>query len=165
MTEPEMQLGRTGEAERGAAGVAAVTCGRRPDPAHGAPPPCWIAEATDWQRLEYACAVLRRYAISAHPALGEDPETTGERLRAAILARFPDADGAYLFWTVPDDEACFTPGGQLRAPLTVYRHGSGTDAAARAALQLVALTAHPGPRPGTLTVRPRSGSFTPPDGI
>ncbi len=163
MKEPVAQLGHTDGAGRGVGFVpTTVACSWQPNPAHGAPPPCWVAAATDRQRLEYACAVLRHYAISVYPALGEDPETTAERLRAAILTGLPDDSGAYLFWTGPDDDACFTPDGRMKGPLTVYRDGTGTpaDTAFHAALHLVALTAHPGRRPNTWTVTPRSDHRT-----
>lgn len=136
------------------AGPAAVACCWQPDPTRGNPPPCWIASATARQRLEHACAVLRWYGIAAHTGLGDNPDFIRTRLLAAIRADFPDADGAYLFWTAPDDHAGFTADGALTGPLTVYVGGSAIGQAARAALDCVGFTAADGPKPGTLLVRP-----------
>ncbi len=73
-------------------------------------------------------------------------------IRAATLARFPHADGSYLFWTAPDDHACFTPDGDLTRSLTVYVDGPGIERAFHGALHLVALTAEPGTQSNTMNV-------------
>ena len=136
------------------AAPAAVTCSWQPSPARGEPPACWVASASARQRLEHACALLRWYGIAAHPALGDNPEFTRIRLRTAIQADFPDAEGAYLFWTAPDNQECFTAAGDLTSPLTLYIDGSGLGRAARAALDLVGFSVEDGPKPGTLLVGP-----------
>lgn len=133
---------------------AVVACCWRPDPAHGSPPPCWVAAATSRQRLEHACAVLRWYGVAAHLARGDDPEVTRSRLRTAILAGFPQAKGAYVFWTASDDQDCFTADGNLTGPLTLYVDGSNIGRSARAAFDLVGLSVEDGPRPGTLLIGP-----------
>lgn len=131
------------------------SCGCRPQVGL-APPVCWVRSAPDRERLSHACAVLRHYGIVAYPALGpQDAATTRDRICASMLARFPDWDGAYVFWTDVEDERSVGCEGALRRPLVVQVGGPGIETSLRAALELVGLDVQAGPVPGTLMVAGR----------
>lgn len=131
----------------------ATPCRCVPDVRSSAVPDCWLRSASDRDRLQHACALLRRHGIAALAALSSgDPAATGKRIQALLRARFPEADGAYVFWTQAEDERCLAPDGALLTPLLAHATGPSVDSATVAALAAVGLVAEPGPEPGTLLV-------------
>lgn len=119
----------------------------------GFPLPAQWRPAADRDRLAQACAVLRQVGIVAYPALGPpDAAQTRERIRAGLLARFPAADCAYLFWTQDEDLRCVGRDGTLSAPLLVHAGGTAISTSAQAAFEMVGLRTESGPEPGTLIV-------------
>ncbi|MEO9137670.1 MAG: hypothetical protein ABI345_01245 [Jatrophihabitans sp.] len=121
-----------------------------PDVGSSAVPDCWLRSASDRDRLQHACALLRRHGITVLAALSSaDPAATGTRIQAMVTARFPDADGAYVFWTQAEDERCLAADGTLLTPLMVHAAGPAVEVAVLAALAGVGLGAEPGPTPGT----------------
>lgn len=102
-------------------------------------------------RLLLALANLASYGIEAHSALGTNPDATRTHLRAAILARYPQATGSYIFWTAPDDQA-FDHAGELRHALTLHHSGAEVACATHAALAQVGLRATATQPPATLSI-------------
>lgn len=133
-------------------GLPGPDCGHTPQ-VGAAVPECWARSASDRERLGHACAVLRHHGIVAFPALGPpDAAVTRERIGAAMLADFPRWDGSYMFWTAAEDERCLSGLDALERPLLAHVGGPVIEVSVRAAMEMVGLTAAPGPVPGTLTV-------------
>ncbi len=110
-----------------------------------------LGGATAGTRLLQACARLRAYGILAVGEVAGDPAVTRQRLSDALVARFPAASGALLFWP---EEGAVDDDGHLVRPVTLHCSDPGVVRAARAALAEQGLPAHPGPHPLTLCVAP-----------
>lgn len=122
-------------------------------PAPGShPPPCWGREASDREKLAFACATLRRYGITAAPAQHGSPGAIAARLTDLIRSRFPSADGACVFWTAEDQARCLGPAGRLEERLAVHVYGPGALEAAAAAFAAAGLGVGPGAAAGVLSV-------------
>ena len=91
-------------------------------------------------RLEEAFALLRRYAITAEPVEGGDPDRIAESLAGRRRSLFPDADEACAFVTAGDLARSFDADGRLVAPLALHVRGEGVADAVRAALRRVGLS-------------------------
>ncbi|MEI4271361.1 hypothetical protein TEK04_06470 [Klenkia sp. LSe6-5] len=104
-------------------------------------------------RAEQACAHLRGHGILAVESVPGDPAAVRERLRTALLARYPEATGSVVFWTADDDDA-FAATGDLTRPLTLVHDGPRTGAAAQAAFTRFGFCVAPGPADRTLQVSP-----------
>lgn len=102
-------------------------------------------------RLLEAVRILRRHGLAAASAVDAAPHEAYGLLTAALRQRFPDADGACVFWTRQDDQA-FGPGGWLDRPLVLHVAGPGAHEATQAALDMVGLEAAPADD-GTLLVQ------------
>lgn len=113
--------------------------------------PPQLGGATAGTRLLRACARLRGLGILAVGEAAGDPAATRQRLSDALVARFPAASGALLFWP---EEGAVDDRGHLVRPVTVHCSDPGVVRAARAALAEQGLTAVEGPDPLTLCVAP-----------
>lgn len=110
-----------------------------------------LGGATAGTRLLQACARLRGLGILAAGEVAGDPAATRQRLSDALLARFPAASGALLFWP---EVGAVDDHGRLVRPVTLHCSDPGVVRAARAALAEQGLPAHEGPDPLTLCVAP-----------
>ncbi len=106
----------------------------------------------DRECLQRAFATLREYGVEAWSSTGQQPAGTRETLRRAILSRFPDAVGSYIFWTAVDD-ACFNAEGFLQRPLTLHYSGEETARTAMAVIANAPLAICQGEQSLTLLVR------------
>lgn len=114
--------------------------------------PATVAASTR-DRLELACARLRRYGILAAGEIDAAPAEARDRLRRAILARLPSAACSFVFCTA-EDAAAFDVDGELRGPLVLHHSGDPVAPAVRAALAEQGLTVLDGTEPMTLVVTP-----------
>ncbi len=113
--------------------------------------PPTVAGASTRERLEAACARLRRYGILAAGEIDAAPTEARDRLRGAILARLPSAACSFVFWTGADASA-FDVDGELARPLTLHHSGDAVAPAVRAALAEQGLTVVDGVEPMTVLV-------------
>lgn len=123
----------------------------RPEPG-SVPPPHWQESASDQEKLAFACATLRRYGISTSAGLGATRDEVATRLRDALKSRFPEGDGACVYWTAGAQSQSLDPSGRLREPLEVHVVGNGVAEAATAAFQQAGLTVRSGGSLDVLTV-------------
>lgn len=152
-TEQVVKVGATQAHDAGSDQVAttAPRCGWQSEQADQ-PPACWRDRSTDRDKLAVACATLRRYGIAAVGGQHGSPREIADRLIAAIRARFPDADGACVFWTAGDESARLGPEGWLTGPLTLHLHGPAVAEAATAAFESAGLATKPGPSADLLLI-------------
>ncbi len=125
--------------------------GWRPDPG-SIPPPEWRDTATDGEKLAFACATLRHYGIATASGATGAPEEVASRLTAAVQAKRPNADAAFVYWTDDDQARSMDSSGGLRQPLSVHAVGRGVGEAATAAFRRAGLAVRDGATPHILAV-------------
>jgi hypothetical protein len=78
-------------------------------------------------RLIAAFELLEGHGIASRVGYPYDPEQAAKRLVGEIREWHPNATGAWVLWTISDDQAAFDHSGELVSPLTL--HCSSPDVA------------------------------------
>lgn len=140
----------TGEIVHVDGGYHAMSAPLRDGPARDAP----AVDATR-ARLAQAFAALSEHGISAHTGLRGNAADLRTALHDELVARFPAGRGSYIFTTADDEQARFTPTGQLHGPLTLHVSDATLGATIRRHLTRLGLTAEQDQdAPTTLTLTP-----------